>query len=373
MRPRLLASTIVAALAVLAGAALAAPVNLVANGSFEDGNYQPNAFTICECDIEANTPQATAITGWTVVAPVDALPDSGIDWLQDYPQYVPPPSDGVKNIDLSGDSPGAIEQALATTAGTGYTLTFDVGSNADPSVMSAAPHTLTVIAGPTSQSYSIPRATSGYLHESLHFTASSSSSLLEFISTDNPPTGGGPVIDDVVVTAGTGEPGSEDDCDNGGWMTLIDGRGNPFASAAACYAFATGTTLEVSLPRGGRCDNVTFTGVFDGSVEVPRNATCVLAPGAVITTDVTVRLDATLYVEGATVGRSLLAHRPLGVDMQNGGTVGRNLVVHRIQDVPAGEPTNEFCNLDVGGRTSITSVGPQAPIDRCAVGAAAKA
>ena len=64
--------------------------------------------------------------------------------------------------------------------------------------------------------------------------------------------------------------------------------------------------------------------------------------------DFTVRQNATLYVEGATVDGELVAHRPQGIDMENGITVGRRLTINRIQGVPAGEPANEFCNLNVG-------------------------
>ncbi len=113
--------------------ALAPPPNLVVNGRFEAGNYVPNQFTICECDIQPNTPQATAITGWTVVAPADALPDTGIDWLQDYsPVHTAAVGRHGELLDMSGDAPGAIEQIVPTTPGTGYTVTFDIGSNSDP-------------------------------------------------------------------------------------------------------------------------------------------------------------------------------------------------------------------------------------------------
>ncbi len=181
------------------------------------------------------------------------------------------------------------------------------------------------------------------------------------------------MLDNVaMVTQGTGTPESEDDCDNGGWMTLTDAGGNPFTSAASCYAYATGTTVSAVLP-GGACDNITFTGTEDGSANVPAAVTCVLAPGSTITADLTVRKNATLWVEGATVGQDLLAHRPMGVDMENGVTVGRDLIIHRIQGVPGGEPANEFCNVVVGRNMRITSAGPEAPIDMTCDGAATTA
>ncbi len=203
MRSGFVAGVVAAMLAAVAGPALGA-TNLVMNGSFESGRYVPTAFTICECGIRPGSAAATAISGWAVVAPANALSNSGIDWLKNYPQYVPAPSDGSKNIDLSGDAPGAIRQSVATTSGTGYTLTFDVGSSDDTTVRSTAPHTLEVVAGPSDRTFSIPRSMSGYLHEMLHFTASSSSSPIEFISADSPPTGSGPVIDNVAVSVGGG-------------------------------------------------------------------------------------------------------------------------------------------------------------------------
>ncbi len=368
-RPNLLACAVAASLVLLVGPAYAA-TNLVTNGSFETGTYQPNQFTICQCNIRPGTAAATAMTGWTVVAPANALPASGIDWLQNYPQYLPLPSDGTKNIDLSGDAPGAVQQSVTTTAGSGYTLSFDVGSNNDPSVVSTAAHSLEVIAGPVNQTFTIPRATSGYAHETVHFTAATNLTLIEFISADSPPTGTGPVIDNVVLVPGGGQPEVEDDCDDGGWTTLSDGSGNPFPSQAACIAFATNTTLSSTLPSGV-CNNITFTGTFStlgvdgfaGDASVPNGATCVLAPGSVVTHDFTVGQGATLYVEGATIDHDLTAQMPKGIDMENGITVDHNLNINQIQGVPAGEPANEFCKLVVLGSTSISSAGPQAPID----------
>ncbi len=104
-------AALAATLALLVGPAYAA-TNLVTNGSFASGAYQPNQFTICECNIRPGDAAATAITGWSVVAPANALPASGIDWLQNYPQYLPLPSDGTKNLDPPATRPARSSRRL---------------------------------------------------------------------------------------------------------------------------------------------------------------------------------------------------------------------------------------------------------------------
>ncbi len=365
MRPKLLGGALVATLALIAAPAFAAPVNLVQNGSFELGNYVPNQFTICECSIKPNTPQASAIANWTVVAPPGALPDSGIDWLQNFPDAaIPQPSDGVKNIDLSGDDPGAIQQSVATTAGVSYTVTFDVGSNEDPSVPSTAAHTLEVLAGPADQTFTIPRTTVGYLHDQLIFTATSSSSLLEFIDTDTPATSEGPVLDNVALFATplTRTATTEDSCENGGFSSEANASGTVFSSQAACDAFVTGTTLSATLSNG-QCNNITFTGDYHGDVTVPQGATCVLAPGAVVEHDLNVQKGATLYDEGATVQHDFQAQQANGVDIDPGSQVGHDLNINGLTGVPATETANEICGANIGHDMTIQNSAAGAPVE----------
>ncbi len=203
---------------------------------------------------------------------------------------------------------------------------------------------------------------SGYASETMHFTAATNLTLIEFQDEDNPPTAGGPVIDNVVLSAGGGQPEVEDDCDNGGRTTLTDASGTPFPNAASCYAFATGTTVRAVLMPSGQCVGTTFTGISPGDVQVPAGATCVMAPGAIVQGNLTVR-SSTLYFEGATVTNDLMGQDPVGIDMENGGNIGNNLNINALQLVPAGEPANEFCNLRVSGNTTIKSGGPLAPVD----------
>ncbi len=368
MRTKLLGAAMLATLALIAAPAFAAPVNLVQNGSFELGNYVPNQFTICECSIKPNTPQASAIANWTVVAPPGALPDSGIDWLQNFPDAaIPQPSDGVKNIDLSGDDPGAIQQSVATTAGVSYTVTFDVGSNEDPSVPSTAAHTLEVLAGPADQTFTIPRTTVGYLHEQLVFTATSSSSLLEFIDTDTPATSEGPVLDNVdlfVTPPLTRTATTEDSCENGGFSTESNVvGGTAFTSQAACDAFVTGTTLTSTLPFGGICSNVTFTGTFNGAVIVPIGKTCLLAPGSIVNGSVALLPGSTLFDEGATIRYSLSGVSPNGVDIDPGSQIGGSLNIVGLTGVPATESANEICGATVGLSLTVTGSGAHAPVE----------
>ncbi len=111
------------------------------------------------------------------------------------------------------------------------------------------------------------------------------------------------------------------------------------------------------------CDNVTFAGTYTGNARVPKGAICVLEPTAVISHNLTVEQGATLYSEGATVRHDLIAHMPHGIDLDNGATVGHDLEISKLQAVPAGEPANQLCNLNVGHNTNITGARRQAPID----------
>lgn len=181
-----------ALLAVLAAQGLLAQ-NLIVNGSFEQGP-NPGAYT--------NKPLGnTDITGWTVsLGNIDYV---GGLWMAE---------DGVRSIDLEGssgtcvlptDCPGGIAQSFATVAGQQYTVTFYLAGN-----IFGAPvvKTVQVSAAGQSQLYTfdttgLSASNMGWAQVVWNFTASDTTTTLEFDTADTPPTGWGPVIDNVSVVA----------------------------------------------------------------------------------------------------------------------------------------------------------------------------
>lgn len=85
----------------------------IVNGSFEDGT-NPGSFTT------VNAGQ-TNITGWDVLT-------GSVDYIGSYWQA----SDGVRSVDLSGNSIGTLGQTVnGLTSGQSYKVTFDVSRNPD--------------------------------------------------------------------------------------------------------------------------------------------------------------------------------------------------------------------------------------------------
>jgi choice-of-anchor C domain-containing protein len=177
---------------VLAAAAMALPAlaaSAFQNGSFENGT-DPGSFTTL------TAPDAATITGWTV--------SSGtIDYIGTYWTA----SDGVRSLDLSGTSPGAISQTFNTVTGHNYTVTFDMAGNPDGTPIVK---TMTVDAGGTPQTYSFDTSTvsgtashtnMGWTPKTFNFTATGPTTTLTFTSTTA--TSYGPALDNVRLTDNT--------------------------------------------------------------------------------------------------------------------------------------------------------------------------
>jgi Protein of unknown function (DUF642)/PEP-CTERM motif len=114
---------------IAAFAALVIPTahaQIVANGSFETGNFtgvNPGG----HADVTRLTSGATNITGWTVISGV-----SDVAWKGNGNPFGMSASNGIRFLDLTGyqDSPpyGGVTQTLTLIQGNAYTLSFDVGS-----------------------------------------------------------------------------------------------------------------------------------------------------------------------------------------------------------------------------------------------------
>jgi hypothetical protein len=123
---------------------LTAHANLLTNASFESGAFLPPSNQTVTL-----LPGATSITGWTVVNDAIAWIGVGDPWGLDA-------FSGDRFLDLSdytaGQPFGGVSQAVATTAGTSYLVTFSLGS----STFWGRPSALTVSAGGSSQTFTSP-------------------------------------------------------------------------------------------------------------------------------------------------------------------------------------------------------------------------
>lgn len=160
-----------AMLGAVLGASLA-HANLIQNGSFETAGVDPGNVFI------SIAKGSTQINNWVVMT---TLPD-GIDYTGgSFWQH----ADGSRSLDLNHDAPGGIQQTFTTSPGTSYLVTFWMAGNpfGGPAVK-----TMEVSAGGTTASYSFDiigftDINMGWEKETFIFTASSSATILSFLST----------------------------------------------------------------------------------------------------------------------------------------------------------------------------------------------
>ena len=165
------------------------------NGSFEMGP-DPGVFTTLAAG-------STAVTGWEVTS-------GSVDYIGSYWTA----SDGVRSLDMSGNTAGAISQTITTIPGHTYAAAFDIAGNpaGGPSVKQ-----LQVSAASASQTFNFDTAgktltAMGWTPQTFAFTATSASTPLAFTSL----TAGffGPALDNVIITDVLQ---NKDQCKNGGW------------------------------------------------------------------------------------------------------------------------------------------------------------
>lgn len=196
---------------LMAGTAFAAAS--LTNGSFEDG-IPAGVFTTI------NAGDSTSIDGWTVT-------DGSIDYIGSYWQS----ADGRKNLDMSGNSAGTIEQTFATVVGHTYSVGFKMAGNPDSGPVVK---TLDVSAAGITQSYSFDttghsKTNMGWAPEAFSFTATSALTSLRFISTA--PGFYGAALDNVTLVDTLT---TKDQCKNGGWMAYT----NPsFKNQGDCVSY----------------------------------------------------------------------------------------------------------------------------------------
>ena len=176
----------------------------VVNGSFEDGAFFGDGNHAMSLAVGS-----TAMTGWTVV-------NNELAWINTPNSFNGlAGTDGTFFLDLTGyhDSApyGGVAQTTATTAGQGYRLLFDLGSNESDSV-SRGPVSLTATAGINSRTFTTTPSGVGNQYQTFtfDFLATSSNTTISLVGASA--TGGRFIGLDHVrlipTTVGVPEPAS---------------------------------------------------------------------------------------------------------------------------------------------------------------------
>jgi hypothetical protein len=196
------------ALAAL-GFATAAHANLLVNGDFS-----------------ASTSETATPPGWTQLGPSDGV-------IQDSLFGTPAYNGDTSYYDLGGfgDVYGTvgdgIEQTVATAAGSSYTLTFGLASeNAVAPPNGTTTLTVSVAGAPThyvlAVNTSFGELAEPWTTETIHFTASSSSTLVSFVETVNNDAGNNdPIIAGVDLVGSRGASAPEAST----WAMMVLGFG----------------------------------------------------------------------------------------------------------------------------------------------------
>ena len=174
--------------ALLCGVAAKTEANLLTNGSFELGLAIPSPDHYLPYSIGS-----TDLTGWKVIV-------GGIDTLDAWQA-----TDGIVVVDLNGSpGPGGIEQSFATTIGLEYKVTFDLAGNTSGQFVPL--RTVRVLAAGQFQDFSFDvtghtMASMGWENKEWSFTAISTVTTLQFVSTFSRLPFEGVAIDNVAVNA----------------------------------------------------------------------------------------------------------------------------------------------------------------------------
>ena len=150
---------------VLLASSESSGVNLLVNGSFEDGAYVNNGAGYMGLGYG---PESTTIPGWTV---------KDIDWMGVNGYWVA--SEGSFSIDMNGAAAGYIKQEFATAVGQTYTVSFDLAGNSHCGGLTKA---LRVSAAGSQQDYTHATGWADWVAETFEFTATAASTTLRFYS-----------------------------------------------------------------------------------------------------------------------------------------------------------------------------------------------
>jgi choice-of-anchor C domain-containing protein len=231
MKRRSLGSAIVAVAAAIALPVAALAGGALINGSFENGTYSDGGSGFET--LIAGTPNAVAITGWTVTS-------GSIDWISTYWKA----EDGLMSLDMNGTAPpaasavGTISQTFATTVNSTNVVQFFLAGN--PECGPTTKNLIVSATGTAPQTYSFTNTSTttridmGWTVEAYTFVATSATTTLTFAADPSNMSNCGPALDNVSTTetAATGA-----NCKDGGWQTMFHSDGTPFKNQGDCVSF----------------------------------------------------------------------------------------------------------------------------------------
>ena len=186
----------------MAFVALAFIAVVPAKADLVNGNFTQGAYIASGPGYETLSAGSMDLTGWTIVS-------GSVDWIQGYWQV--PPSGGF-SLDMDGTTPGTISQAVATTIGKTYDLSFSLSGNPDGGPTTKVLQiTSDAISSPvTNYMYVVGGNSTGsmnWIGESYVFTATAATTTLTFASQDSPSNNPyGPALGALNLQA-TPEPG----------------------------------------------------------------------------------------------------------------------------------------------------------------------
>lgn len=161
-------------------------VNLLANGSFEDG-LEPEANGINTLPAES-----TDIKGWKVTT-------GSVDHIGPYWKS----AHGSRSLDLNGSEVGAVAQTFKTAKGQTYRVSFALSAN--PGVQAEAVKLKAAAAGQakefTFEKKDVSQRDMVWAIYTWEFTAAGDETTLEFVSLYADEPFAGPALDDVMVVA----------------------------------------------------------------------------------------------------------------------------------------------------------------------------
>ncbi len=183
--------------ALLVSTSAQAAVNLVTNGSFENGIAVSGPTYVATGD-------TSSITGWTVTA-------NGVNYTDDAPAVGWNASEGSRSVELSssaGGNGGVFQKISGFNAGRSYRLTFDVSAN--PYDTAFRPKDARIRfsvtgGGPAFYDYTLQNVNTAtnmlYSKVSYDFVASAAMQSVTFRGAVNPFLGYGVVVDNVSIVA----------------------------------------------------------------------------------------------------------------------------------------------------------------------------
>jgi hypothetical protein len=163
---------------------VASAANLIANGDFDNiGGVWVNNTGLGSDDLQ--TPGSTNIPGWTNVP--GFANEFWVGATNGYNLSAAPGNGSQYFVDLTGQANnkpyGGLEQMIATSPGTTYELTFNLGASTEYNSSGLGAAALTASAGGASQLYTFaPSSQNQWAAETLRFTATGTTTTIEFLA-----------------------------------------------------------------------------------------------------------------------------------------------------------------------------------------------